>query len=71
MGRNLSKLPSPKGECFKVPLAKIRFRDFQDFLLGQMLLSVPVNYFNDGIELTFTRFVDNTEVTGQANLVQG
>lgn len=61
MERNLSKLPSSKGEWLKVPQVEIGFRDFQEFLPGQMLFSVLVNYINDGIEFTFTRFVDDTE----------
>lgn len=36
-----------------------------------MLFRVLVNYLSGGTEFTFTRFVDDTEVTGQADVVQG
>ena len=36
-----------------------------------MLLSVLVNDLDDGTEFTVTRFVDNTEVAGQADVVEG
>lgn len=35
-----------------------------------MLLSVFVNYLDDGTEFTLTRFVDDTEVVGQADAVE-
>lgn len=48
----------------------MRDRVPQEFLLGQMLLSVLVNDLDDGTEFTFTRFEDDTEVAEQANAVE-
>lgn len=49
----------------------MRGRVPQEFLLGQMLLSVLVNDLDDGTEFTLTRFADDTEVAEQANTVEG